>query len=335
MRVARTLTTIDAHAAGEPLRIVTSGLPPLRGETLRERRAALRREHDDIRRILLWEPRGHSDMYGAVLTEPTTPEADYGVIFMTNEGYSTMCGHGIIAATTALIETGEVATHGPEAVLTYETPAGMVRARASMDNGRVVAVRFRNVPAFRLARDVEIAVDGRRLAVDVAFGGAWYAIVRAEELGLAVTPAQAPALVEAGMAVKRAVGEVMDVAHPDDPELTGLYGTIITAPPASGDADGRNVTIYANGAIDRSPCGTGTSARLACLHADSQLQLAQQYVHESIIDSVFTGQVVAETRVGELPAVVTEISGEGFLTGVHTFIVDRDDPLGAGFAPLP
>lgn len=335
MRVARTLTTIDAHAAGEPLRIVTSGVPPLRGETLREKRATLRREHDDIRRILLWEPRGHSDMYGAILTAPATADADYGIIFMTNEGYSTMCGHGIIAATTALIETGEVARHGPEATLTYETPAGQVRARASIDNGRVVAVRFRNVPAFRLAKDVPLELDGHRFPVDIAFGGAWYAIVRSEDLGLPVRPDAAPALMAAGMAVKRAAGEAVDVVHPADPDLTGLYGTIITAPPASGDADGRNVTVYANGAIDRSPCGTGTSARLACLHADGQLKLAEQYVHESIIGTAFTGQIVTETTVAGLPAVVTEISGEGFVTGIHSFIVDREDPLGEGFAPLP
>lgn len=239
MRVARTLTTIDAHAAGEPLRIVTSGLPPLRGETLREKRATLRREHDDIRRILLWEPRGHSDMYGAVLTDPTTPEADYGVIFMTNEGYSTMCGHGIIAATTALIE--------------------------------------------------------------------------------------------AGMAIKRAVGEVLDVAHPEDPELTGLYGTIITAPPASGDADGRNVTIYANGAIDRSPCGTGTSARMAQLHAKGRLKAGDSFVHESIIGSLFKGRVEREVSVAGKPAIVPSIGGWARQTGLNTIFIDDRDPFAHGF----
>jgi proline racemase len=329
------LTTIDAHAAGEPLRIVTSGVPPLRGETLREKRAALRRGHDDIRRILLWEPRGHSDMYGAVVLEATTPEADLGVIFMTNEGYSTMCGHGIIALTTALIETGRIPTTGPELALTYETPAGLVRARASIDRERVVAVRFRNVPAFRLAKDLEIDLDGQMVAVDVAFGGAWYAIARSEDLGLEVRPDQVPALVAAGMAIKRAVNETLAVAHPTDPELAGMYGTVITAPPVGDGADGRNVTIYAEGAVARSPCGTGTSARLACLHADGNIRVAEPFVHESIVDTVFTGQVVAETTVGELPAVTTDISGEGFLTGMHTFVVDRDDPLGEGFFPLP
>lgn len=329
------LTTIDAHAAGEPLRIVTSGVPPLRGATLREKRAILRRAHDDIRRILLWEPRGHGDMYGAIVLDPTTPTADLGVIFMTNEGYSTMCGHGIIALTTALIETGRIPVSGPELALTFETPAGLVRARASVDRERVVAVRFRNVPAFRLAKDLEIELDGRTIAVDVAFGGAWYAIVRSEDLGLAVKPAQTPALVAAGMAIKRAVNENLPVSHPTDPELAGLYGTVITAPPVGDGADGRNVTIYADGAVDRSPCGTGTSARLACLHADGELRVAKPFVHESIIDTVFTGQIVAETAVADLPAVVTDITGEGFLTGTHTFIVDRDDPLAEGFCPLP
>ncbi|MBA2277532.1 MAG: proline racemase family protein [Chloroflexia bacterium] len=330
MRLQRVLTTIDAHAGGEPLRIVTSGVPPLSGATLLERRACLGERYDELRRLLLWEPRGHADMYGAVLTPPDDPAADYGVIFLTNEGYSTMCGHGIIALTTALIETGTFPVDGCEAEIVYNTPAGVVRAWASLDGDRVVEVRFRNVPAFRLAAGIEVEVSVGRVSVDVAFGGAWYAIVAAADLGVEVVPEAAARLVAVGMEVKRAVDAAVTVVHPERADLAGLYGTVITAP-STGEAHGRNVTVYANGAIDRSPCGTGTSARLACLHADGALGQGERFIHESVIGSVFTGRVVGAKTVDDLVAVETEIRGRGFLTGLHTFVVDPTDPLGDGF----
>ncbi|MBA2246826.1 MAG: proline racemase family protein, partial [Chloroflexia bacterium] len=303
MLLNRIFSTIDAHAAGQPLRIITHGVPPLPGVTLRDRRERLRTHHDDIRRLLLHEPRGHADMYGAVLTRPSSPDADYGVIFMTNGGYSTMCGHGIIALTTALIETGAFPNQGQETRITYETPAGVVQARASVDQGRVRAVRFRNVPAFRLARDLAIDVRDRPVTVDVAFGGAWYAIVSAEALGLSLRNARSLELIDAGMAVKHAVGNALEVVHPLDAELAGMYGTIITGPPVSPDSSLRNVTIYADGAIDRSPCGTGTSALIACRAADGELAVGDSFVNESIIDTVFTGRIVMDVPVGEFPGV--------------------------------
>jgi trans-L-3-hydroxyproline dehydratase len=328
------VTTIDAQAGGEPLRIVTAGsggVPRLPGTTLLERRAYLRAHHDDLRRFLLWEPRGHADMYGAVVTPPDAETADYGVIFLTNEGYSTMCGHGIIALTTALIETGTFPVAGDAAEVVYDTPAGLVRATASLRAGRVAAVSFRNVPAFRFAAGIEVRTSVGTFEADVAFGGAWYAIVKAESLGVAVVPGEAARLTALGMEVKRAVNAAVDVVHPERPDLAGLYGTIITAPPELGEADGRNVTIYADGAIDRSPCGTGTSARLACLAADNALTSGDRFVHESIIGSRFTGTVVAETMVGNLPALETEIAGSGSVTGLHTFFADPADPFDGGF----
>ena len=331
MLLKRIFSTIDAHAAGQPLRIITHGVPPLPGASLRERRERLRTRHDDIRRLLLHEPRGHADMYGAVLTRPSSADADYGVIFMTNSGYSTMCGHGIIALTTALIETGAFPDQGPETRITYETPAGVIQARASVDRGRVRAVRFRNVPAFRLAKDLEIVVNEAPISVDVAFGGAWYAIVPAEALGLCLEKPRSLDLIDAGMAVKYAVGAVLDVVHPVDGELAGVYGTIITGPPASQDSSLRNATIYADGAIDRSPCGTGTSALIACRAADGELSVGDTLVNESIIDTVFTGRIVMDATVGEFPGVVTEIAGSGAVTGLHQFLVDPGDSIGEGF----
>lgn len=331
MHIPRVFSTIDAHAGGQPLRIITGGIPPPQGTTIRERRDWLREHHDEIRRVLLHEPRGHADMYGAVLTAPAGGDADYGVIFMTNSGYSTMCGHGIIALTTALIETGSFTGQGQETRITYDAPAGRIQARATVDKGRVLAVRFRNVPAFRLARDLVVPVDGKDVTVDVAFGGAWYAIVPDAALGLNLADAPAMELISAGMAVKRAVPNTLDVVHPTDPDLAGLYGTIITGAPTSEDSTVRNATVYADGAIDRSPCGTGTSALLACRGADGEIRVGDAFVNESMTDSVFTGRIVVDTMVGEIPAVITEIAGRGAVTGLHQFLVDPTDPLRDGF----
>lgn len=331
MHVRRVFSTIDSHAGGQPLRIITSGIPPLPGSSLLQRRARLRDQHDDIRRLLLLEPRGHDDMYGAVLTAPSTPGADYGVIFMTNEGYSTMCGHGIIALTTALIDTGTWTEVSSETRITYDTPAGVVQARASVSRERVTAVRFRNVPSFRLAKDLEIEVGGRSLQVDVAFGGAWYAIVSEEELGVNLGKTPAHDLARIGMAVKRAVSNAIDVVHPENDELSGLYGTIITGPPTSSDSTMRNVTVYAEGAIDRSPCGTGTAALVACMAADDELHVGDPLINESLNGSIFSGRIVQSAKVGEFVAVVPEISGRGAVTGLHQFILDGDDPIQDGF----
>ncbi len=331
MRFDRVLSTIDAHAAGEPLRIVTAGVPPLPGATILARRRAMAELHDHLRRVLLFEPRGHADMYGAVLTPPVTPEADFGVLFLTNEGYSTMCGHGVIALTTALLETGMLPRRAPETPVAYDSPAGLIRARATVEGDRVTGVAFRNVPAFRFAEGVEVDTSVGRVAVDVAFGGAFYALVEAATLGVPVRREFAADLTRLGMEVKRAVELALEVRHPDEPELAGIYGTIISAQPVAPEAHGRNVTIYAEGAVDRSPCGTGTSAKLANLYASGRIAPGEPYVHESVIDTRFTGRVLEETTVGPYPAVVTEIAGRGFVTGLHQFVVDPDDPTAEGF----
>lgn len=303
----------------------------MKGNTYREKRDYLRTHHDDIRRTLLQEPRGHQDMYGAVLLRSTTPEADYGVVFMTNEGYSTMCGHGIIALATALIETGQFPSQGPETRITLETPAGLVQARASVADGRVRAVRFRNVPAFRLVHDLEITVGGQAIEVDVAFGGAWYAVVSAEDLGISLGKARSRDLVHAGMAVKAAVSNALDVVHPTDPNLSGLYGVILVDEPSESDLSMRNATIYANGSLDRSPCGTGTSALVACMAAEGTMDVGDTLSNESLTGSVFTGRIVMAATIGEYEGVVTEIAGRAAVTGMHQFMVDYDDPMPEGF----
>ncbi|MFN8514273.1 MAG: proline racemase family protein [Chloroflexia bacterium] len=318
---------------GEPLRIVTAGVPPLPGGTILERRAAMREHHDDLRRLLMGEPRGHADMYGCLLTPPVTPGATFGVLFMHNEGFSTMCGHGIIALTTALLETGMVARVEPVTELGFDTPAGFVLARAEVGGDRVRRVTFRNVPSFVHTADLPIVVEGREILVDVAFGGAFYALVEASVLapGLAVEPGRAAELIARGMAVKRAVEAAATIAHPDEPDLHGIYGTIITGPAAQAGAHSRNVTIFAEGEVDRSPTGTGVSARLAALLARGEVGAGEEIAIESIIGSCFTGRIVGEARVGDWPAVIPEVGGRGFLSGFCQFMLDPEDEAGRGF----
>jgi proline racemase len=332
MRTRQQVSTIDVHAAGEPLRIVTYGAPVLRGTTVAARRSEMREKHDWFRRFLLWEPRGHADMYGALLSPPVTPGADYAVLFMTNEGYSTMCGHGIIALTTALIETGQFSVTAEQARIRFDTPAGLVEARAIVRDGDVELVTFTNVPSYRAIEDLEVTLDdGSVLKVDIVWGGAFYALAPASELGVRVAPGNVDALIRAGMDVKRAVQRARSIEHPTDPSLNGLYGTIITDAPSTETFNGRNIVIFADGEVDRSPCGTGTSARIAALYADGELGLGEEYWHESVIGSEFIGRVTEETKVDDMPAVVTEISGRAYITGFNQFVVDPRDPFREGF----
>ncbi len=331
MNTRRIISTIDAHAAGEPLRLITSGVPRLNGSTILERRAEMLAEHDHLRQALMWEPRGHADMYGAILTPPVTEAADYGVLFMHNEGYSTMCGHGIIAVTTILLETGMHPTDGSHVEIAYDSPAGLIKARATLADGRVSGVAFTNVPSFVFADAVEVATSYGNLTVQVVYGGAFYALAPADAVGLAVDSTQIKELIDFGMQVKHAVEGQLDVRHPLEPDLQGIYGTIITGPPHAEGAHGRNVTIFADGEVDRSPCGTGTAARLAWLHATGGVEPDQPWVHESITGTAFTGRVLGTDRVGEFTAIIPEVAGRAFITGMHTFIIEPDDPLGDGF----
>ncbi|HNP71294.1 MAG TPA: proline racemase family protein [Kouleothrix sp.] len=332
---ALAITTLDAHAAGEPLRIITGGLPELPGASILERRRYMREQLDHVRRALMWEPRGHYDMYGAVLTPPVTPEAQLGVLFLHNEGYSTMCGHGVIALVTALIESGAWPASGARTPINLDTPAGLVRAAAHLDErGHVEQVTFLNVPSFVYARDLALDVPGYgAVTADVVFGGAFYAVLPAERVGLRVAPEHTRALVAAGEAVKRAVNAALAIRHPHEPDLGFLYGTIFTDAPEDPAHHSRNICVFANAEVDRSPTGTGVSARLALHHARGEIETGQLIVVESILGrrSVFSGRVAGVARVGEYPAVVPEIGGRGAITGRHEFVISPSDPLGQGF----
>ena len=321
------IRTIDAHAAGEPLRLIVDGFPLPQGRTILEKREYLREHHDHLRRGLMLEPRGHADMYGALLTEPEHAGSDAGVLFMHNEGFSTMCGHGVIAVVTIGVERGLFSR--PD--VTLDSPAGPVQAHASYDGPRVATVRFRNVPAFVLHASVPVRAGQRALRADVAFGGAFYAIVDSEAAGIPILAERLPDLRRVGMEIKRAVEAAVRVVHPQQEQLAGIYGTIFTGPASSADADLRNVTIFADAEVDRSPCGTGTAAVMAVLSAMDLLGPGRTFTHESIIGTRFRGRVLDRLAVAGLPAIVPEIEGEAHITGEHTFLIDDRDPLRFGF----
>jgi len=328
----KVIKTIDAHAAGEPLRVIIDGMSEIPGATILEKRRFFLENLDDDRKGLMWEPRGHADMYGAVVTEPVTPEADIGVLFLHNQGLSTMCGHGVIALTKVLLETGTIPLKSPLTEVKMDTPSGLITSFARVDEGRVNSIYFQNVPSFMLALDESIEVpELGRVKYDLAFGGAFYAYVKAEDLDLDLIPKNCRQLIEYGMRIKRAIMETQAVVHPFEEDLNFLYGTIFIGYPQDEGADSRNVCIFADGEVDRSPTGTGISGRLALHHARGEIGLNKPLVVESIIGTCFTGQAVQEVQFGPYQAVIPQIEGTAYITGKNEFYFDPKDPLSIGF----
>ena len=328
----RKITTIDAHTGGEPFRIITGGLPELAGETILERRRAMIERFDHLRTALMWEPRGHADMYGCIVTAPVSPKADFGVLFLHNEGYSSMCGHGIIGVTTVAVETGMVKAVEPVTTVRIDAPAGLVTAHARLEHGRVRSVFFHNVPSFVYALDRKVDVPGLgAVRYDIAYGGSFYVFVRAEGLDVTTTPQDFNALIEKGMAVKRAVMAAGPITHPFEEDLSFLYGTIIIGPPRSEGVHSSNVCIFAEGEVDRCPTGTGVSARLALHHARGEIGTDEPIVIESILGTRFTGRVVEVTTFGDSDAVIPEVEGSAWIIGRNEFLMDPEDPLKDGF----
>jgi len=326
------ITSIDAHTAGEPFRVITSGFPELQGDTILARRRYAKEHLDHLRTALMWEPRGHADMYGCIVTPPVTPEADIGILFMHNEGYSTMCGHGIIGIAKVALETGLLPMTEPETTIKIDAPAGLITAHARVEQGQVTEVRFHNVPSFVLALDQIVAVPGLgQVRYDLAFGGAFYAFVRAEDVGVGCTALEFRQLIEKGLAIKRAVMAERPIPHPFEEDLSFLYGTIFVGPALGAGAHSRNVCIFADGEVDRCPTGTGVSARLAIHHARGEIGTGESMVVESIIGSRFTGRVVETTNFGPHRAVIPEVGGTAHITGRHEFLIDPDDPWRDGF----
>jgi proline racemase/trans-L-3-hydroxyproline dehydratase len=323
-------SAVDTHTAGEPTRVVVSGVPFLHG-SMAEKRRQLQEEYDHIRTTLMLEPRGHADMFGAILMAPTHPEADLGVVFMDTGGYLAMCGHGSIGAVVAALATGLVPRREPETTLLMDTPAGLVRARAESEDGRVVQVSVENVPGFLYRDGVEIELPSGSLEVDISFGGNFFALVTAESLGLSVQLSDLPELVRRGMEIRAAVNEQVEVVHPNKPHIDTVDLVEIYEERPEAGVDCRNVVVFGEAQADRSPCGTGTSAKMAAMYAHGHLDLEEPFVNQSIIGTRFTGRLLREKSVGEFTAVVPEIAGNAYVTGLQQFVVDPRDPLKTGF----
>ena len=326
------ITTIDAHTAGEPLRIITSGFPELEGDTILEKRHFARENYDHIRRALMLEPRGHADMYGCIFTPPVTPDGDVGVLFMHNGGFSTMCGHGIIGLVKVGVQTGYFPITGDKTVIKIDTPAGRVTATAHVSDGQVEQVSFLNVPSFVLESDLSLDVAGvGKVVCDIAFGGAFYAYVDADQLGISLLPENVRELIDVGTKIKHSVMASYDIVHPaGDPDLNFLYGTIFVKRNPDDALHSRNVCVFAEGEVDRSPTGTGVSGRLAIHHLKGDITTETLTV-ESILGTSFTGRVDGVTQVGELPAIIPEVSGTAYITGKNEYYIDPDDSLKHGF----
>jgi proline racemase len=316
------IRTVDYHTGGEPFRIVTGGVEPLRGGTILEKRRDARRRLDDVRKLLVFEPRGHADMYGCHVVEPNDAGADLGAVFFHNAGYSTACGHGTIALVTWALDTGVVAREEGETRVVVDVPSGRLETWARVEDGRVRSVRFRNVPSFVWATGLRAGP----VEVDVAFGGAFYASSPER-----VEPRELPRLIELGREVKQALEADHELVHPVEPELRDLYGVVFWQDEPGELLTQRNVTVFADGEVDRSPCGSGTSARLALLDAEGRLPMGEPLRHLSIVGSEFVGRVVERTELAGRPAVVTEVEGSAFRTGSAEFVLDPDDELGTGF----
>lgn len=326
------IRTCEMHTGGEPLRIVEAGYPEIPGATILQKRAHAARELDHLRRLIMLEPRGHAGMYGAIPVEPDHPKADLAVLFCHNEGYSTMCGHGVIALGRYAVDKGLVPAKEPETEVRIQCPCGLVPAKVEVRNGRPGRVRFLSVPAFGalLDKTVETRTWGP-VGVDIGYGGAFYAIVPAATLGLDVTASEVRDIVDAGAAISEAVSEQIALSHPDDPALAFLYGTILTDAGTGRDTPSANVTIFAGRQIDRSPCGSGVTAQLAVAHRRKTVRLDDLRSFSGPTGSVFQAAVKEETRCGPYPAVRVEVAGSAHYTGEALFRAEMDDPLGGGF----
>ncbi|MBE7470636.1 MAG: proline racemase [Anaerolineae bacterium] len=332
MDALRLISTVDTHTAGEPTRIVTAGLPPLPGATMAAKRDYFAAHLDGVRRFLTQEPRGHSAMHVAVLTPPTRPEADAAGLIMNSFGFLNMCGHGTLGVITALVELGLVPAPEPVTQLTFETLGGLIPLEVEVTGRTVKNITFRNLPAFSYHHNIALDLPALgQVIVDVVYGGLWYGVVEAAQVGLPLDSAHIDELLRLGVVIRRALNEQIQVRHPATGQPERIELTLFIGPPDHPDAHGKGLVTMGQHIFDRSPGGTGTSARMVHLWAKGQLPLGQEFIHESIIGTLFRGRLIEETAIGSQPAVIPEISGRAFITGMHQFVLTADDPLAEGF----
>ncbi len=323
------IEVIDYHTAGEPFRIVVGGAPLLAGDTVLAKRADASDRHDDVRLLIINEPRGHADQYGCYVVEPDDDGAEFGVVFFHKDGYSTACGHGTIAIATWAFDSGRVSGSDGANTIAIDVPSGRVTARVQIERGRPVRATFVNVPSFASALEVPVDTTDNPVTADISYGGAFYASVEASQLGLTVIPEHVDRFIAAGRRFKAQLAKHPATIHPLDDRLSGLYGVIFYDRVTPGHQ--RNITVFADGEVDRSPCGSGTSARLAVLHSRGEIAIGDDFIHDSVIGSRFEAKITEVVRLGEIDAVVTEVTGSAHRTGTATFTLDPADLLGLGF----
>ncbi|OPJ56409.1 proline racemase [Alkalithermobacter paradoxus] len=332
MIAIRSIHAVDSHTMGEPTRIIIGGIPNIPGKTMADKKEYLEKNMDNLRTAVMLEPRGHNDMFGSIITAPVNEEADFGIIFMDGGGYLNMCGHGSIGAVTVAIETGMVTPLEPITEVTMDTPAGLVKAKAKVENGKVKEVSIINVPAFHYKKDVEIDVpEIGKITLDISFGGSFFAILHANQLGLKVEPKNAQKLTELGLKIRDIVNEKIEISHPTLEHIKTVDLVEIYDDPTHPEANYKNVVVFGQGQVDRSPCGTGTSAKMATLYSKGELKKEELFVYESILGTIFKGRVLGTENIGEYEAVIPEITGSAYITGFNHFVIDPDDPVKYGF----
>lgn len=333
MKFNRGIHAVDSHTMGEPTRIVIGGIPQIHGETMADKKDYLEKNLDHLRTALMHEPRGHNDMFGSIITSSNNKEADFGIIFMDGGGYLNMCGHGSIGAATVAVETGMVEMQEPFTMIKMEAPAGIVKANVNVVKGKVNEVSIVNVPSFLYKEDAQIFVPSldKNIKFDISFGGSFFAIVHAKELGVNVDVKDADRLKKLGIEIRNIINKEIKVEHPEKPYINTVDLVEIYDETSNPAANYKNVVIFGEGQMDRSPCGTGTSAKLATLFKKGHLKQDEEFVYESITGTVFRGRILDQVKVGDFDAIVPEITGSAYITGFNHFVIDAHDPLKHGF----
>lgn len=330
-RFPQRFTTLETHTIGEPTRIVLSGFPAPQGNTMLERKEFYEANYDQYRQALMAEPRGHNDMVGALLLDPIDPNADIGVIYMDTNRWINMCGHATIGCATAAVNAGFVPAREPVTHVVIDAPAGLIHTDVHVENGKATAVSFENVPSFLYADDCSVTLDdGRVIPFAIAYAGAFFALVDTQKIGVAIHDKSVAALRLLGMEALKRINETMEVKHPTL-NISGVANMEFYGPPKSPEAHQCNVVVSAEGQVDRSPCGTGTSAKLAYMYATGKLKLGEEFVNGNFTGAIFKGVVKEETSVGQFPAIIPRITGSAYISGMSTFLIDPSDPLKWGF----
>ncbi|EGL38213.1 proline racemase [Oribacterium sp. oral taxon 108] len=332
MGLTKSVYAVDSHTAGESTRVVVGGIPKIPGKSMPEKKEWLESRMDYLRTALMLEPRGHNDMFGAILTAPTTEKADYGIIFMDGGGYLNMCGHGTIGAMTVAVETGMVEVTEPITKIVQEAPAGMIHGEVLVEGGKAKTVSFQNVPSFLYKQDQEVELPGYgRIRFDISFGGSFFAIVKAEQVGLSIVPENAEKLKELGIALREIINREIPVMHPT---LSHIHTVDLVEWWSETETEGatlKNCVVFGKGQVDRSPCGTGTSAKMATLFARGELKVGEPFYYESILGTIFEGKILDTTKVGGYDAVIPQITGSAYITAFNHFVMEENDPLKYGF----